>query len=148
MSRMFDKLLVAVDGSQGAQEALKLGVEMQKICGAELLILSVYREHNLWKASVTFVYPEKTASTDDAMRQYAQEVAEKSKAYAIEQGVESVRSFYIGGGPARNIVKFSKDHDINLIIMGKKGLSESTHDLLGGVSHKVTSLAECPVLTV
>ena len=145
---MFDKLLVAVDGSQGAQKALKMAVEMQKICGSELLILSVYREHNLWKASVTFVYPEKTESTDDAMRQYAQEVAEKSKAYAIEHGIDSVRSFYVGGGPARKIVKFSQDHDIDLIIMGKKGLSDSTQNLLGGVAHKVTSLAQCPVLTV
>ena len=145
---MFEKILVAVDGSQGAQEALQAAIEMQKICGAELLILSVYREHNSWKASVTFVYPEKTASTDDAMKQYAREVAEKSKAHAIEQGVDNVRSFYVGGGPARKIVKFSEDHDIDLIIMGKKGLSDSRHDLLGGVSHKVTSLAACPVLTV
>lgn len=145
---MFKKLLVAVDGSQGAHEALRLAVEMQKICGAELLILSVYREHNLWKASVTFVYPEKTASTDDAMRHYAQEVAEKSKAYAVAQGVDSVHSFYVGGGPARKIVKFSKDHDVDLIIMGRTGLSDSRHDLLGGVAHKVTSLAECPVMTV
>lgn len=145
---MFNKILVAVDGSNGAQKALEKAVELQKVCGSELLILSVYREHNLWKASVTFVYPEKTASTDNAMEQYAKEVAEKSKAYAKEQGVESVRSFYIGGGPARMVVKFSKDHDVGLIVLGKKGLSDSTHDLLGGVAHKVTSLAACPVMTV
>jgi len=145
---MFKKILVAVDGSQGANKALKTAVKMQKSSGGELLILSVYREHNLWKASVTFVYPEKTASTDDAMRQYANEVAEKSKAYAIEQGVEQVRSFYVGGGPSQKIVKFSKDHDVDLIILGKKGLSGSRHELLGGVAHKVTSLADCPVMTV
>lgn len=145
---MFNKILVAVDGSQGAHEALKVAVKVQKECGADLLILSVYREHNLWKASVTFVYPERTADTDDAMRQYAQDVAEKSKAYAIEHGVGSVRSFYIGGGPARMIVKFSKDHDVGLIILGRRGLSDSKHNLLGGVAHKVTSLAECPVMTV
>lgn len=145
---MFKKILVAVDGSQGANKALKTAVKMQKSSGGELLILSVYREHNLWKASVTFVYPEKTASTDDAMRQYANEVAEKSKTYAIEQGVEQVRSFYVGGGPSQKIVKFSKDHDVDLIILGKKGLSGSRHELLGGVAHKVTSLADCPVMTV
>lgn len=145
---MFNKILVAVDGSQGAHEALKKAVDLQKSCGGELFILSVYREHNLWKASVTFVYPEKTADTDDAMRLYAKEVAEKSKAYAEEQGVGSVRSFYVGGGPARRIVKFSEDHDIDLIVMGRRGLSDSKHELMGGVAHKVTSLAGCPVLTV
>lgn len=145
---MFKRILVPVDGSRGAHKALETAIEMQKACEAELLILSVYREHNSWKASVTFVYPEKTASTDDAMKQYAREVAETSKAFAIEQGVGSVRSFFVGGGPARKIIKFTKDHDIDLIIMGKTGLSDARHHLLGGVAYKVTSLAECPVLTV
>ena len=145
---MFKKILVAVDGSEGARKALDAGIALHKQCGGELLILSVYREHNLWKASVTFVYPEKTSSTDDAMRAYAQQVAETSKAYAREQGVEAVRSFYIGGGPARCIVKFTKDHDVDLVLLGRRGLSDNPHDVLGGVAHKVTTMCDCPVMTV
>ncbi len=145
---MFNKILVAVDGSEGAKKALDAGIELVKRCGGELLILSVFREHNLWKASVTFVDPDRTASTDEAMRQYAQHVAETSKAYAKAQGVASVRSFYMGGGPARCIVKFSKEHAIDLVLLGRRGLSDNQHDLLGGVAHKVTSMAPCPVMTV
>lgn len=145
---MFEKILVSVDGSEGGFEALKKAIELQKLCQAELFILSVYRQHNLWKASVTFVNPELTASTDDALEQYAKEVAEKCKQYARDQGIENVRSFYMGGGPARMIVKFSEDHDVSLIVMGSRGMSDSTRHLLGSVSHKVTSLAQCPVLVV
>ena len=145
---MFNKILVAVDGSLGAQKALDAGIELCKQCGAELYVLSVYREHNLWKASVTFVDPARTASTDDAMRQYAEHVAESSKAYAKEHGLENVRSFYIGGGPARCIVKFVADHGIELVVLGRRGLSDNDQNLLGGVAHKVTSMAPCPVMTV
>ncbi|MGD8350244.1 MAG: universal stress protein, partial [Gammaproteobacteria bacterium] len=134
--------------SEAAQAALDKAIELQKICDAELLILSVYREHNLWKASVTMVNPELTASTDPALEAFAREVAEKSKEYAKSSGVKKVRSFYMGGGPSRMIVKFSEDHDVDLIVMGSRGMSDSTRHLLGSVSHKVTSLAECPVMVV
>lgn len=145
---MFKKILVPVDGSESAHAALDKAIELQKLCDAELLLLSVYREHNLWKASVTLVNPELTASTDPALETFAKAAAEKSKAYVQSKGVEKVRSFYMGGGPARMIIKFSEDYDIDLIVMGSRGLSDSTRYLLGSVSHKVTSLAQCPVLIV
>ena len=145
---MFKKILVPVDGSQAAHDALGKAIELQQLCGAELLILSVYREHKLWNASVTWIDQERTASTDPAMEEFAKDVAEKSKQFAQEQGVDKVRSFYIGGGPARMIVKFSEDHDVDLIVMGSRGLGDTTRYLLGSVSHKVTSLAQCPVMVI
>lgn len=145
---MFDKILIPVDGSEAAHEALDKAIDLQKLCGAELLILSVYRLHNTWKASVTMVSRELTESTDPALEAFAKEVAEKSKEYARSKGVEKVRSYYMGGGPARLIVKFSEDHDVDLIIMGSRGMSDSSRYLLGSVSHKVTSLAQCPVMVI
>jgi nucleotide-binding universal stress UspA family protein len=145
---MFEKILVAVDGSDGGQAALKMSIDLQKICGSELLILSVFRTHNMWKASVSFVNPELTGSTDDALEQYAKNVAEQAKAFAIEQGVKKVRSFYVGGGPARTVVKSAEDHDVDLIVIGSRGLSDSEGYLLGSVSHKVTSTSKRPVLIV
>ena len=145
---MFNKILVPVDGSESAQAALDKAIELQKLCDAELLILSVFVQHNLWKASVTLVNPELTGSTDEALESFAREVAQKSKEYAQGQGVKKLRSFYIGGGPARTIIKFAEDHDVDLIVMGSRGLSDSTRYLLGSVSHKVTSLAQCPVMVV
>lgn len=145
---MFERILVAVDGSESGREALDLAVEMQKVHGSELLILTVYREHNMWKASVSWVNPDLTGSTDSALQEYAKNVAETSKKYAQEQGVEKVRSFYMGGGPARTIVKFAEDHDVSLVVLGSRGLSDSEGYLLGSVSHKVTSTCKRPVLVV
>jgi len=145
---MFARILAAVDGSDGGFEALKMAIELQKTYHSELLILSVYREHNMWKASVSMVNQELTGSTDTALKHYAKEVAEKSKKYAQEQGVENVRCFYMGGGPARTIVKFGEKYDVSLIVLGSRGLSDSERYLLGSVSHKVTSTTSRPVLVV
>lgn len=145
---MFKKIVVAVDGSKRSSDALNAAIELQRLHESELLILSVYRLHNMWKASVTMVYPELTESTDKALEEYAREVAEKSKQQAIDAGSNNVRSFFIGGGPAGEIIKFSEKHDADLIVLGSRGLSDSNKHLLGSVSHKVTSLAQCPVLIV
>ncbi|MEH6626531.1 MAG: universal stress protein [Motiliproteus sp.] len=145
---MYEKILVPVDGSEGAFQALKQALELQKSFNAELYILSVYSEHRMWSASVSMVNPELTGSTTEPLQELAKEIAERSKQYAKDQGVEKVRSFYMGGSPARTIVKFSQDHGINLIVLGSRGLSDAKSYFLGSVSHKVTSLAECPVMVV
>lgn len=145
---MFERILVAVDGSDNGMEALKTAIELQKAFQSELLILTVYREHNMWKASVSMVNSDLTGSTDSALQEYSKEVAEKSKEYALDQGVKKVRSFYMGGGPARTIVKFGDDHDVSLTVLGSRGLSDSERYLLGSVSHKVTSTSSRPVLVV
>jgi nucleotide-binding universal stress UspA family protein len=145
---MFKTILAAVDGSENGAEALDKAIELQRSLDAELLILSVYRFHDMWKASVSMVNPELTGSTDDALEQFAKSVAESSKQKAIDKGVDKVRSFYIGGAPARTIVKFAEDHDAGVIVLGSRGWSEGEKYMLGSVSHKVTSLSKRPVLVV
>ncbi|WP_320822873.1 universal stress protein [Reinekea sp.] len=145
---MFERILVAVDGSEYGQKALKTAVEMQKVFQSELLILTVYHEHRVWAASVSMVNPALTGSTDNVLQQYAKEIAEKSKAYALEQGVTRVRSFYKGGSRAKTILKFSKEYDVNLMVLGSRGLSNSERYLLGSVAQKVTITSDRPVLLV
>jgi len=145
---MFEKILVAVDGSDGANKALKLAVDLQKTCGGELLILTVYRHHSLLEASMSMVRPEDPELPDESMRNYAKEVAEAAKQAATEAGADPVRGFVKGGPPTRTIVGFAEEHKADLIIVGSRGLGDVEGFLHGSVSHKVTSLAGCPVLVV
>lgn len=145
---MFKRILVPVDGSNGALKALELAVQMQKTTGAELLLLTVFRHHSLLEASTSMVRPAQPENMDDVLRQHSKEVAEAAKKYALEQGVKSPRAFVKSGQPARTIVKFAKDHEADLIVLGSRGLGDLEGYLLGSVSHKVTSLADCPVMVV
>lgn len=145
---MFERILVAVDGSEGAKKALKLAAGVQKLCGGELLILTVFRHHSLLEASMSMVRPEEPENLDDAMRGHAKQVAEEAKDIAVEAGASKVRGFVKGGQPARTIVKFGEEHDADVIIIGSRGLGDIEGFLLGSVSHKVTSLASCPVIVV
>jgi nucleotide-binding universal stress UspA family protein len=143
---MLERILVAVDGSDHAREAVKLAVEMAKKFDCELLVLCVYRHHSQLEASMSMVRPEEPENLDDSMREFAGGVVEDAKNLATSLGARKVRGFIKGGPPARTIVGFAAEKKVGMIVLGSRGLGEIERFLLGSVSHKVTSLAECPVL--
>lgn len=145
---MFKRILVPVDGSEGALKALRVAVEMQKLTKAELVLLTVFRHHSLLEASMSMVRPTEPENLDDVLRGYAREVAEEAKKFALENGADKPRAFVKPGQPARTIVRFAKEHEVDLIVLGSRGLGDLEGYLLGSVSHKVTSLATCPVMVV
>jgi len=143
---MFERILVAVDGSDHALQGLKLAVTLQEKFDSELLILCVYRHHSLLEASMSMVRPEDPESIEDSMREFASQVVEQAKAVASELGATKVRGFIKSGPPARTIVAFAKDKEVGAIVLGSRGGGDIEGYLLGSVSHKVTSLADCPVV--
>lgn len=145
---MFGRILVAYDGSRHALSALEKAVALQKLCSGELLILTVYRHHSLLEASLSMVRPVEPASMDDAMRDHAREVAEDAKSRAAALGAADPRAFVKNGPVARAIIAFADEHDVDLIVLGSRGLGSIEGYLLGSVSHKVTGLAEIPVMVI
>lgn len=145
---MFKRILVPVDGSKNADKAIEAAVDLQKKYEAELVLLTVFRHHSLLEHSMSMVRPEDPGSMDDALRGYAAEVSERAKAYATELGSPDVRAFVKRGPPARTIVAFGVEHAADLIVIGSRGHGDLENYLLGSVSHKVTSLADVPVLVV
>ena len=52
------------------------------------------------------------------------------------------------GTPFVEIIRYARENDIDLVIMGTHGRSGLAHVLLGSVAEKVVRKAPCPVLTV
>ncbi len=145
---MFERILVPVDGSDGANAALELAVEIQKKFDSELLLLCVYRHYSLLEASMSMVNPDRPENLDESMRQHASNVVEHAKKFAADLGSKNLRGFVKSGPPARTIVNFAKDKNASLIVLGSRGLGDVEGYLLGSVSHKVTSLSHCPTMVV
>lgn len=145
---MFQQILVPVDGSKNAVAALEKAVELCKLTGAKLTLLTVYRHHSMLEASFSMVRREDPDNMDDIMRDHAKAVAEEAKAHAIALGAENPRAFVRNGWVARAIIAFAEEHEMDLIVIGSRGLGSLESYLLGSVSHKVTGMAQCPVLVV
>ncbi|KDE38583.1 MAG: universal stress protein [Nitrincola lacisaponensis] len=147
---MFNKILVAVDGSEGALKALEKAVEIQKLTDAEIYLLCVFKHHSLFEASLSMVRPDSVQIPDQALKEYATDVANHAREHAKLLGASAkVRAFVKGGRPSKTIVKFAKDKDVDLIVVGTRGTNGDVEGyFLGSVSQRVASRAKCPTLVV
>lgn len=146
---MFEKILIAYDGSVGAERALEKAAALARMTGASLTVLTVYRHHSMLEASLSMVRgTNEPGHLDDTMRSAARDAADYAKSHAKDAGVASVSAFIKAGQPARTIIGFAKEKGHDLIVVGSRGLGSTEGYLLGSVSHKVTSLADCPVMVV
>lgn len=145
---MFMRIIAAFDGSVGSRNALKIATGLQMTWNGELHLVTIFRHHSMLETSMSMVRPTEPQNLDDAMREHAKQIAEEAKALASAEGAQRVRAFVKSGQPARTIVKLAQEHEADLIVLGSRGLGDGEGFLLGSVSHKVTSLAKCPVLVV
>ncbi|WP_127144097.1 universal stress protein [Pelagibacterium montanilacus] len=146
---MFEKILVAVDGSEHSTKALEMAVDVARRYEADLVVLCVYKHHSLLEHSISMVRSSEPDAPDAALRSFASEVAAAAKAQAIELGApKAVEAFAKRGQPARAIVEFAEQRRCDLIVLGARGSGDAGGFFLGSVSHKVTGLAKTTCMVV
>ena len=84
----------------------------------------------------------------DAFHQY--EAAAQAQVSAIKSKVEGVdvQTSLETGVPHVSIVRYAKNHNIDLIVLATHGRTGISHALIGSVAEKVVQMAPCPVLTI
>lgn len=126
---MYKRILVAYDGSDHAKKAVQHAVELAKIFGSALYVITVAAD------------PSQVSL--DRARKTAEEAAKTIASAGLKAEVE-VRS----GTPATEILNYAEEKEVDLIVMGSRGLSAIQRLVLGSVSQAVASRARVPVLIV
>ena len=139
---MFKKILVAYDGSEGANRALEAGIDLAKIHAAELWALGVQEKLPRFSGTIDEVKEEKQFANE----QYGK-LLEAAKAKAKEAGVE-LKAIMRPGHPALTIVAVAKEGKFDLVLVGHTGLSGVWAAFLGTTAEKVSRHAPCSVLIV
>lgn len=146
---MFKIILVPSDGSVHAQKAVDIAADLSQKYAARLLLLTVYKPITPMESTSTLVKSAKELGiSSPSLREVANQTVAEAAARAKERGATDVQTFIAKGHPARAIVDFAKQHGVDAIVMGSRGLGDIGGFLLGSVSHKVSSLAECTCITV
>ena len=139
---MFQKILLAYDGSEGANRALAVGIDLAKIHGAELWALAVEEKLPRFSATIDEVQEEKQFANE----QYGK-LLEAAKVKAKEAGIE-LKPLMKPGHPAQTIVAAAKEGKFDLVLVGHTGLSGVWAAFLGTTAEKVSRHAPCSVLIV
>ncbi len=138
---MFNKILIANDGSEGAARALSAAIELAKIHDAELHMISV-EELPSFPASIDEVIEEK---------QEANHVYEAVTGRAIAQAQAAGRKLtahVVAGHPVPSIVEFVQRGDFDLLVAGHMGHSALYNRLLGSTTDRLVRHARCHVLVI
>jgi len=134
---MFKHILVAVDGSTYSHQVLPTTIEVARKFGSDVLVLHV-SEHDRGRAVVYSL-----ESPADATRLVGNAVKLVRDAGISAKGH---LSDVAAGHVAKAIVEMANANNIDLIVMGSRGLSDVQGLLLGSVTHKVIQMATIPVL--
>lgn len=147
-SSVFRKILVAVDGSSHADRALDAAIELAQRCGAELLLFHAI-ELSPMRVDLEGLVDE---AARQAYRRVGEELADKVLEAAEQRvraaGLDRARRIVQAGNAAVAIDETARAQDVDLIVVGTRGLTGLHGLALGSVAHKVTSMAPCPVMVV
>ncbi len=138
---MFERILLAVDGSQDAQEAAKYARDLALRDDAEVVVV-----HPFEPVPAYLGEPQASRLAADRVgkgRRTAQETAKDLENAGLDVVVEVLE-----GPPAIAILSVADVRQPDLIVMGSRGHGDLTSLLLGSVSHRVLAHARVPVMIV
>jgi universal stress protein A len=139
------KILVPVDFSSHSSEAVRFAADMSNRYNASLELLHVFHV-------TTYALPEgyivpSHAQVQQALKELESQL-EAAKNAATEAGAGTVRTTLVQGGVTTEILRFAKENECDLIVMGTHGRTGMKHLLMGSVAEQIVRVANCPVLTL
>ena len=147
-------LLVALDGSSTSEKAAEYAMQIAKGFGCKAYLVCIV-EHSAYLTAANAI--ARNITTNSAVQayqeyqeqlRYAQDsildpMAEKFRAAGIE-----VQTILGAGNPAQGIIEAATENEVDLIVIGSRGLSITQRLMIGSVSNAVMNKAKCNVCLI
>jgi nucleotide-binding universal stress UspA family protein len=144
---MFKRILVPLDGSQDAEQALRVAARIACASKGSLLLVQVVTntvKYGLYPERHAISQQEELLRIDhDAAMYYLKSVTYKEELAGLERNVE-----VLAGEPAECILSLIEGHHIDLIVMCRHGHTYAHQWTLGRTAHKIARHSPVPVLLV
>lgn len=145
---MYTRIVLAYDGSDHAQNALRDAVGLANAVGAELHLCHTPQIDTPPIVIGAYGVILEQPPTREQIEEAGGYIADKAKAEAEALG-GAFASVRLGrGDPVRNVLDAADEIGADLIVMGRRGLGAIRSLALGSISQGVTHHAKCAVLTV
>jgi nucleotide-binding universal stress UspA family protein len=137
---MFEKILVAVDGSLDADAAVSAACEIAAD-GVSLHICHAFHIPEQYRSDIA-------DAAEEELRRDGESALRHAVARARKAGIEARSHLLEKGAPADAVLKLALELDVSLIVVGVRGKSPDQIRSLGSVSSAVSQSAKCSVLLV
>ena len=139
---MFEKILLAVDGSEHSLHAAREAGDLARAMKSGILRIVV-----AFDGIPAYLGEPNMEQAIEARMKAANAILQKAQD-AVGKIPGEIHNELIEGSPAEAIINVAKTRDSTVIVMGSRGMSAIAELVLGSTSHKVVSHASCPVLVV
>ena len=139
---MFQKILVAYDGSEGSRRALLSGIELAKRLGTDLYTISVIEHLPHYAATVGEV-----KEAQEEFQEYFQTLAKQARDLAVLRGVE-IETVIKPGHEVETIITYAREGSFDLLLIGFAGHSNIWGRVIGSTTQNLSRLAPCSVMIV
>ncbi len=136
---MFSKILVGTDGSATADAAVSHAVALAERLGSELLVATAYRGAS--GTGSPFGREEGHAGVEIARSVLEREVERHGDRLRLRPVLRE-------GHPADVLIDVAEEEDVDVVVMGNRGMTEAKRFLIGSVPNNVSHHAPCHVLIV
>jgi nucleotide-binding universal stress UspA family protein len=138
-------IMVATDGSRGAERAVDFAVELTKAIGGKLSIVTI--AGNLSGEGIRQL-ARSEGNIGDCLEALATQVLMEARQRAQHFGLPVIQVETAWGDPAEAIIGIAGRQAADAIVVGRRGRGRLAGLLLGSVSQKLVSLAPCTVIVV
>jgi len=145
------KILIPIDGSEYSQRALVAGNAIAEAFQSDLILMHVVNMDTLGMIGDTGFYKEKGITYFDVhedLRHKAESLLSNARESLGENAVRTT-TVVAEGYPPSVIIDYVKDNNIDLVVIGSRGMASAAHKLLlGSVASKVIHSVDVPVMVV
>jgi nucleotide-binding universal stress UspA family protein len=144
---VFTRIVVGTDGSETAGEAVRQALDLAKLAGATLSIVSAYAPIPERKVKDQQREAPADVQYEIGPREDVNLVLDAAAADARKEGIE-VQTHPVEGDPAEAILNVAEETKADLIVVGNKGMTGARRFLLGSVPNNISHHAPCSVMVV
>lgn len=140
---MYKLILLPLDGSSLAEQALPHALAQAKIFQADLILLRVYPTTTEKPA----LYKEAIEKAEELVRLSAKNYLERVAA-SIQESSIAVETAVIDGVSHEAILRFAEEKGVDLIVISSRGQSGFNRWIMGSVADRVIRGTRIPVLMI
>ena len=147
---MYQQIVVGTDGSAGAGIAVEHALELARLSGATLHVVSAHRittPYQLAAASEVGMAAAAVGESNEASHDDAQRVCDNVVERARGLGV-TAESHCVPGDAADALLTVAKDTGCDLLVVGNRGMTGVRRFVLGSVPNKLSHNSPSNLLIV
>ncbi len=146
---MYQRILVATDGSTLSKKAIKSAIELASACKAELVAVNVVPRYpqSYFEGSIA-LQPDEVRRVESQWTSEGQAVVDAVKKAAMAKGVATKALTVKSDVVSDALLATAKKHRCDLIVMASHGRKGIKRLLLGSETQHVLTHANIPVLVL